>query len=58
MHFPTPAERFAAAMAATPASTFRRPITVPYRDWDEPQGDMEDMLAEHSTYRAVSGSVA
>lgn len=61
LSFPTPEQQFAAAMAATPQSPARRPISNQLPAWmreDEPQGlDMEDMLAEHSTYRAVNGSV-
>lgn len=60
MHFPTPEQQFAAAMAATPQSP-RRPISNQLPAWmreDEPQGDMEDALYEHGTYRAVNGSVA
>lgn len=60
LSFPTPEQQFRAAMAATPQSP-RRPTSNQLPSWmreDEPQGcDMEDMLAEHSTYRAVNGSV-
>lgn len=47
-------------MAATPQST-RRPISNQLPSWmreDEPQGDMEDALYEHGTYRALNGSVS